>query len=30
MKETIELTLDEVEYIIAFIRNHEWEDYPKR
>ena len=25
----IELNLDEVEYIIAFIRSHEWEDIPE-
>ena len=27
--ETLELTIDEVEYIIAFIRNHEWNDIPE-
>ena len=27
--ETLELTLDEVEYIIAFIRSHEWSDIPE-
>lgn len=27
--ETLELTLDEVEYIIAFIREHEWEKIPE-
>ena len=27
--ETLELTLDEVEYIIAFIRSHEWNDIPE-
>lgn len=27
--ETLELTLDEVEYIIAFIRSHEWNNIPK-
>lgn len=29
MEDTLELTLDEVEYIIAFIRSHEWEDIPE-
>ena len=29
LEETLELTLDEVEYIIAFIRNHEWEEIPE-
>ena len=29
MEYTLELTLDEVEYIIAFIRSHEWEIYQK-
>lgn len=28
-EETLELTLDEVEYIIAFIRSHEWNDIPE-
>ena len=28
MEETLELTLDEIEYIIAFIRSHEWNDIP--
>lgn len=27
--ETLELTLDEVEYILAFIRSHEWNDIPE-
>ena len=27
--ETLELTLDEVEYILAFIRSHEWYDIPE-
>lgn len=27
--ETLELTLDEVECIIAFIRSHEWIDIPE-
>lgn len=28
MNENLELTLDEVEYIVAFIRNHEWHEIP--
>lgn len=27
--ETLELTLDEVEYILAFISSHEWNDIPE-
>lgn len=29
INETLELTLDEVEYILAFIRSHEWNDIPE-
>lgn len=29
LEEALELTLDEVEYIIAFIREHEWEEIPE-
>ena len=29
MENTLELTLDEFEYIIAFIRSHEWQDIPE-
>lgn len=28
-EEKLELTIEEVEYIIAFIRSHEWNDIPK-
>lgn len=27
--DTVELTLDEVEYILAFIRSREWIDIPE-
>ena len=27
--ETLELTLDEVEFIIAFVCSHEWRDIPE-
>lgn len=29
MENTLELTLNEVEYILAFIRSHEWIDIPE-
>ena len=29
MEYTLELTLDEIELIIAFIRSHEWIDIPE-
>lgn len=29
LEEALELTLDDVEYIIAFIREHEWEEIPE-